>query len=124
MQALLAIAACATLSSCDGGYSTWKQVASEAQLAHPTREYDWKHHVLGTDLDLTALSVSRDGQQLWAIGKNGTALRSVDGGKRWTKQILQVGTNIIVDDLIGIFASGDGTTVWIVGNNAKNPRFC
>ncbi len=117
MRPLLGIAACALLSSCDAGTSSWKQVASEVQLTHPTREYDWKHEMVGSDLHLNTLYVSNNGQQLWAIGANGTALRSVDGGKQWVKQVLQIKGDIIVEDLSDIFASGDGSTIWIIGTN-------
>jgi len=97
--------------------STWKQVASETQLAHPAREYSWQNYDLGADLDLTSLAVSRDGRELWAIGTKGTALRSFDGGKSWAKQVLQADQHIGYGDLLSIFASRDGRAVWIIGKD-------
>ena len=63
------------------------------------------------DQSLYSIFVTTGGQQLWAVGDNGTILESGDGGATWSPSNSGTGKN-----LYSIFGTSDGKRIWAVGS--------
>jgi photosystem II stability/assembly factor-like uncharacterized protein len=70
----------------------------------------WAARPSGKTQILTSIFGTSDGQNLWAVGDDGTILKSEDEGASWT-----AGKSGTKSDLFSVFGTGDGKRLWVVG---------
>jgi photosystem II stability/assembly factor-like uncharacterized protein len=70
----------------------------------------WAARNSGRTQILTSIFGTSDGQDLWAVGDDGTILESEDEGASWAA--CKSGTK---SDLFSVFGTSDGKRLWVVG---------
>jgi hypothetical protein len=71
---------------------------------------EWKRALTGTGRDLNAVSIAPGTETAWAVGDEGTILRTTDGGQHWSIQ-----SSSTTRHLRGVFAVNENTA-WVVGD--------
>ncbi len=101
-----------TILGTSNGGATWKprHISTSEDI---TSEDSWRGDI--TSNDLLSVTSSNDGETGWAVGENGTILKTDNGGASWMPR--DAGFDIDIGFLTSVTFAADDTTGWAVGWN-------